>query len=517
MARHLVRLSWRSVAQSFSRRAQVASSAWAGLAVLLFGAVLVAVALRFSGEAADTTDRLLRGALVLVLAVGSFGTGALTHAADPLDERAVVFAGRTPGAASSGTLLASLLTPASLALLLLSAATVLTSMTEDAPWLQAAAVVLIWLVWWLAARLGVRVGRGVSGRRWGHEFAMLASYCLLLIAPPLVFWLLFLPWQDALDAAGEAVSGSIPWAPPASVLFVDTASSPLVSILPVVALVLLLGLLEFALGARAARRAMRAVSPGGATRLGLFRSATSSGPRAIALRIWLAWLRDGRYAVVLTTVILMPLVFVIPIAVGGLGLEWLSLLPVPVFAFLLGWALHNDTAYDSTALWIHVTSGMRGVVDRFGRAIPTLLLGVIVILLGGVVTGWFTSRELDAVVVIGVGLALLGTTAGGSSIMSAWRPYPVARPGESPFSQPLRSWGAALVAHPVAGLVEIALCAPAIWLGLLAVRDGDWALAWGVLGAGIGIGAVLAAAGLFIGGRVFTRRGWKLLEFAQSY
>ena len=231
------------------------------------------------------------------------------------------------------------------------------------------------------------------------------------------------------------------WLPPASMLMIGASEDPLVPVLVSLGLVLALFILELGLGVYAARRAMRDVTPGGSTRLGVFRNAAGFGTRAVAARIGLAWLRDGRYGVVLSTVILLPVLFVIPIAIGGLPLAWLSLLPVPVFAFLLGWALHNDTAYDSTALWLHVTSGMSGIVDRLGRSIPVLVFGTVVLIIGAGVTMWFSGSAIGGVVVLGAGLALLGSSVGGSAIMSAWRPYPVARPGDSPFSQPLRQLG----------------------------------------------------------------------------
>lgn len=517
MARHLVSLSWRSIAQSFSRRGQVRSSAWIGLVILAFGVALVISTLVLLDRVPDATDQLLRGLLISFLGIGCFATGAITHAADPLDERAIALAGKSAPAATFATLLASAATPAPLVILGLAALVVVMSKSESEPWMIVLAIVLTWLTWLLLARLGVRVGRGLSGHRWGREVGRLAGYCVLLIFAPLVYALLFLPWQEALEVGGQTATGAMEWLPPASMLVIGAVDDPLVPILASLALVVVLFIIEFSLGMYAARRAMRDVTPGGSTRLGFFRNAAGFGTRAVAARIGLAWLRDGRYGVVLSTIILLPVLLVIPLAIGGLPLVWLSLLPVPVFAFLLGWALHNDTAYDSTALWLHVTSGMRGIVDRLGRSVPVLVFGTLVVLIGGAVTTWFTGSGISGIVVLGVGLALMGTAVGGSAIMSAWRPYPVARPGDSPFSQPLRSWGDALVMHPLAGLIEIALCGHVIWLAIVSVQDSSWSYAWATLSIGVATGALFCMIGLFLGGRVFGKRSWKLLEFAQSY
>ncbi|MDJ1370626.1 hypothetical protein [Gulosibacter molinativorax] len=517
MAGHLVSLSWRSVAQSFTPRGQVRGSAWFGVYAIAFGLLVVAITTQLASGSADAGGQLIRGALVTAIGIGCFAVGAITHAADPLDERAVVFAGKSPTAAALGTLFSSFLTPAPLALLGLAALVVLLAMPGSAPWEMVVAALLIALTWVLLARLGVRSGRGLSGRRWGREVGRLAGYLVLLVAAPLTYAVLFLPWREAVEVGGDAATKAMEWFPPASMLLLGNGGGSVLPILGTVGLILALLILELGLGRYSARRAMRDVTPGGSTRLGLFKNSAGNATRAVGTRIGLAWLRDGRYGVLLSTVILLPVLMVIPIALGGLSLTWLTVLPLPIFAFLLGWAMHNDTAYDSTALWLHVTSGMRGIVDRFGRALPTLTLGIIVVLLGGLVTMWFADSGIAGVATAGVALGLLGAAVGGSAIMSAWRPYPVARPGDSPFSQPIRSWGDALVMHPLAGVIEIALCSHVIWLAIVAIRDAHWGFAWATLSIGVATGLLLCLIGMQIGGRVFGKRSWKLLEFAQSY
>lgn len=524
MARHLVPLSprlialtWRSCAHSFSRRSQVRTSAWQALCFLGVGTAAIITALALLERSPSASDPLLGAVLVTAMGLGCVAAGAIVHPADPLDERTVALLGRGAPRAAVATLLASALAPASLVLLGLAMLVATTSMRGDEPLQIALATLLVFLNWWLLGRLGVRIGRGLSEYRLGREVGRLAGYGALLVAAPIAYALLFLPWREALAAGAAAAAGALEWLPPASALTIGDAPEPLTRILPAAALVLVLLTVEVGLGVRSARRAMRDVSSGGRTRLGFFRNAAGSGTKAVAARVALAWLRDGRYGVVLSTVIILPMLFVIPLAVGGLPLSWLSLLPVPLFAFLLGWALHNDTAYDSTALWLHVTSGMRGIVDRLGRSVPALVLGTIVVAVGAAVTAWFAGSEMAGVVTLAVALALLGTAVGGSAVMSAWRPYPVARPGDSPFAQPIRSWGDALVMHPVAGLVEILLCGHVIWLGVVSIREDSWGIAWAALGVGAATGAVLCLAGLLLGGWVFGKRSWKLLEFAQSY
>ncbi len=71
-------------------------------------------------------------------------------------------------------------------------------------------------------------------------------------------------------------------------------------------------------------------------------------------------LRDRRYLVNLVIVPIAAVVSMVPLLVAGVPFELAVLLPVPIMALFFGWLPHNDLAYDSTALWMHIASGMRG-------------------------------------------------------------------------------------------------------------------------------------------------------------
>ena len=70
-------------------------------------------------------------------------------------------------------------------------------------------------------------------------------------------------------------------------------------------------------------------------------------------------------------------------SIAGVPFEYLALVPVPLMCVFLGWTLHNDVAYDHTAIWLHVVSGhaRRRRPDRPARAgarpsgIPLIGLG----------------------------------------------------------------------------------------------------------------------------------------------
>jgi ABC-2 type transport system permease protein len=189
---------------------------------------------------------------------------------------------------------------------------------------------------------------------------------------------------------------------------------------------------------------------------------------------------------------------------------------LPLLAFFIGWTLHNDLAFDGSAVWMHVTSGMSGLSDRFGRALPTLVFGTVVVVLGALVTWLIVGDWGTILALVGLSLGLLFAATGFSSIGSVLHPYPVARPGDSPFSQPVRSWGSGVFWHPTTGFIAILLMGPSVYAGLVALNGGEswWnlvALGWGVV-----VGLIVLIVGLTAGARQFERRSSEIMAFAQS-
>lgn len=512
MSGGLLGVVWRSFAQSFRREAQVGLSVAAGLA----GAILVAAFLIAQAATVGDGEHSAQVGLVLVGAGAVFAAylvGELAHSGDPIDTRAVVAAGHAPRTAAAVALGAALLAPRSLVWWIAGLGTGI-ALGAGGPALIGGAAFAVVLI--AVDRVGTVIGRALAARHMGREVRAVTGYALLLLAVPVVFTLVFLPWRETVAEIDARLLDLLVWVPPFPALLAAHADDPWTAagLAAATAVVLIAGV--YGLAVRNGRRMMRYVADGGLTRLGALRSAIGSPERVIAWRIASAWLRDGRYAVVLVTVIVLPLLMLAPLAIGGVTRDWLVLLPMPIFGFLLGWSLHNDVAYDGTAVWLHVTAGMRGTADRIGRALPALIGGSLLILIGGALTAVFADGWLRATAATVVALALLWVSAGGSSIMSVAAPYPVARPEDSPLTQPVRSWGGAVVAHPFAGLVEILVCLPVIWFAVDAILSDSWTLVGAAAGAAVAVGALALGIGVAVGGRLFERRGTRILQFAQT-
>src|SRR3546814_2871047 len=108
-------------------------------------------------------------------------------------------------------------------------------------------------------------------------------------------------------------------------------------------------------------------------------------------------------------------------------------------ALFFGWMPHNDVAYDSTAVWMHLASGVRGVADRVGRLVPIILIGVPVLAVAVSVATAIHGRWAVLPALVGVCASLFLSGLGLSSIASAAAPYAVSHPGDSPFQQPQRT------------------------------------------------------------------------------
>lgn len=510
----VVRLSWTSLRQSLRRDAPARGRQLAALALAIF-AVCAFVGLSWQLDEPTETDRFWRANLSLLTGAIAFLVGMFAHAEDPLDERALVQAGQRPATAAFSALIAALCSPRGVVWLLGGLLTAMSSLHGGT--LLAGGLVGMCLA--LIDRAGVVSARGLVEYGVAREARAIGGYVITEAVGVAGYTLLLLPWQAAIAQFDAAYAETARWLPLSGAMLANSLDDPATAsrtLAVAAAPLLVLLVVLFAFGVRTGRRLLVARSDGGASRFGLMGAAAGGASRAIAWRIGMAWLRDHRYVTVMVTVIILPVLIVIPLLIGGADRGWMALLPLPLATFLLGWAIHNDLAFDSSASWLHFTSGMRGSADRFGRALPSLIIGIVAVIggvafLGLLVNGWPQAFATGA-----VALALLLVSLGGSSIMSVVVPYAVARPDDPPLSQPIRSWGAAVFAHPIAGLIEAALCLPVMLAAIRAINESSWAYVGLASALAVGIGAVCLWGGVAIGGKLYERRAVQLLHFAQQ-
>jgi ABC-2 type transport system permease protein len=516
----LVRLKLRLLVNQFRR------SPWqvVGLVLaLLYGAgitvmlVVTLVALRYAPLQLATAVTVGAGSLaVLAFLVVPVFVGV----DDTLDPRRFALFGVERTRLAIGLAVAGIVGVPGLALVLVAFATVATwSRSPAAALVALVCVPLIVLTCVLLSRIGAAAaGLLLSTRRSREAVAAVLVIVVSLLAPVVVLVTNLDLGRRALAGVGRvvAVLGWTPlgaaWAAPASIA--AGRASGLAQLLVAVLTVVVLGLIWRALVGTALVSTGRQAKPQTVAGIGWFGRLPATPRGAIAARATTYWARDVRYRVSAISIPVTPIVLVLVLGLAGVPGPLLAMLPVPVIALFLGWSTHNDIAYDHTALWLHVAAGVRGVDDRLGRLVPVLAVGLPLLAVGSVVSAGLAGRPLLAAPLIGASFCLLLAGAGIGGVSSALMPYPVPRPGSSPFQHPNSTGGLAAVVQSVLFLLQLVASAPAIVLGVLAYESGGTGTAWASLAVGVVVGVLVLWWGTVVGGRVFERRGPELLAAA---
>jgi len=182
----------------------------------------------------------------------------------------------------------------------------------------------------------------------------------------------------------------------------------------------------------------------------------------------------------------------------------------PAAGFLLGWSTHNDIAYDGTAFWGHVATGVSGRADRIGRLAPTAMAGSVLLPAYATLASALTGRWALWPAMFGIGLGFLLTGFGVASVMSALKPYPVPGPGENPFGAPPGSSALTVVIQAVAGAAVFVLNLPLLGFGVGALLGHVW-MGWLSLGLAVVLGSGALALGTWWGARIYEHRAPELL------
>lgn len=250
--------------------------------------------------------------------------------------------------------------------------------------------------------------------------------------------------------------------------------------------------------------------------LGWFDYLPGNPAMSIGARALTYWMKDARYRVALAAIPVIPVLVLGVLRFAGMPFTDLALIPLPLVLIMVGWLIHNDIATDSTALWIHIAAGVRGRHDRFGRAVPVLVVGAPIVLFGTSLTVLLLGNWRAFPAVFALGFVALATSTGISSVVSVLRPYPTSRPGESPFVQPAWQGAGSGLAQTLAFLGSVVLTLPLVW----AVFPGEQLSigeSFAIFAIGTVYGSVIAIAGIFLGGWIYNRRESELLAFTQVF
>ena len=494
-----------------------------GMAVaVLYGIVAASIAV-ISLAALRFADAEVARSVVVVcgsIAVLGFLVVPLAFGVDDtLDPRRFALFGIPNSRLAALLALTALVGVPSLVITVVAVAQVVTWTRGPVPTLLAVAgAVLIVVTCVLGARVTTSLASFLLATRRAREISGLLTLLVVVLLTPSIALLAGVDWaEDGLDAlAGIAdVASWTPlgaaWAAPADAAIGEGGSGALKLLIASVFAGLLWLAWRVLVAAMlvAPHREGRSKSYGG---LGFFGRLPATPVGAVAARSLTYWLRDARYRVQLVIVPIVPMLMIVVFLVSGVYWQNLALLPLPVMCLFLGWSVHNDVAYDNTAIWLHVASNTSGTADRIGRIVPVLVLGVVLIGVGGPLSAAFYGDPSALPSIIGVSSCILLAGLGFSSLLSAQFPYPAVRPGDSPFTQPQSGGGAASIVQSLTFLATVAVTVPSLLLGLYGLAD-HGELPIRSLWVGLGTGFLVLALGVWIGGRLFARRGPEILAF----
>ncbi|MEO6827419.1 MAG: hypothetical protein ABI255_12675 [Microbacteriaceae bacterium] len=491
--------------------------------MLLYGLFLTAIlaaaliGARTIEDVALVRDAVVTGGSIIVL---GFAVVPLVFGADDtLDPRKFALFGIENRTLAAGLLLGSAVSIPVALVAIVALATVVT-------WSQNFGTVLLALLCAvglvatcvLVSRVTAALAAFVLASRRARDFTGVLGVLLLIGISPVALLLATLDWpRDGVAVLGT-ISDWLSWTPLGAVWSVpgDAAAGNWLAAL--VKFLLMLGYLGLLWLAWTSLVRTMLVTPHRVAQakphegLGWFGRLPGGAAFAIAARSATYWGRDARYWVSLVMIPVFPVVMVLALAIAGVPAHVLVLLPLPTMCMFLGWTIHNDVAYDGTAVWLHVASGTRGVADRVGRIFPIILMGIFLIGIGSIVTVVYFGDWDVLPGVIGVSTCILLVGIGLSSFTSAMFPYPATRPGDSAFSQPQASGALSALVQSLSLLAVLVLTAPVIGflvLGLL--QSPQWHLA--ALFCGIGIGLAVLVGGIAAGAAAFNRRGPEILAF----
>lgn len=371
----------------------------------------------------------------------------------------------------------------------------------------------------LVGRVATSIASLLLATRRAKEIGGVLGLVAIVLLSPVIVVLVTLDWQTDGLLLLEAVANVLGWTPlGAAFAAPGDAAAGLwgIAVLKLLIAVATLGALWLAWQALVGRMLVtpgREASAKQYRGLGWFDRMPGTAAGAIAARSLTYWSRDARYWVSIVMLPLVPVLVLVPLTLAGFPLTVTGLIPVPLLCLLIGWTLHNDTAYDSTAVWLHVASGVRGSADRIGRLVPVLVGGMLVIGVGSAVTMIAIDDDIVLPSLIGVSTALLFGGLGVGSIGSARFPYPAVKPGDSPFQQPQSTGAVSALVQSITMLGSLLVAAPAVYFAYLGLTDDP---KWHAISfiAGTAAGVIVLVVGVIVGGRVFDRRGPEILGAA---
>ncbi len=239
------------------------------------------------------------------------------------------------------------------------------------------------------------------------------------------------------------------------------------------------------------------------------RRAAVSGFRAtpaggVAVRDLKYWRRDPRYLAGIAGFLVAPVIIIVTQLANPYGSPLVAALAPVLLGLVAGATMAQDLSYDGSSVWLHVTTGLRGADDRWGRIVSSAVIYLPLVLVVVLMTSAATGRWDLLPVVAGLTVTLTLTGLGAGALVGTLWQWPAPPPGASPFQKGNSGGLPALASYGVTLVGTLLGALPAIGLALGSIAA-SW-LAWLVLPVGMICGALAVWVGVVRGGRILDRR-----------
>lgn len=390
--------------------------------------------------------------------------------------------------------------------------------------IAALAVLLFWLTLQVVAHLAAQLSQMAFTSPRSQQLRQMLGWIIIVSAAPLTIFLFTSGGIDGVRAVLTEVGGALEWTPLGSTMSATDSFTSAGALLGGAKLgisaVFLIALtwLYIALVRRVLRSTPKpALTPIQDVNLGWFTRFTSTTTGVISARSVIYWMRDPRYRFSFAIVPVVVILVLLATWVSGAPATAIWATPIAIICFFLGWSLHNDVAVDSTAIWLHVAAGTKGIDDRRGRAIPVLFAGIPIIVIGATLSVALMGDWRPLPAVIGMSASLLLTSVGVASYASARWPYPTTRPGDSLFIQPQFTGFSPVRSQAASVLITLGLSLPALVLGFVGIGLTNLPLQLASLVIGVVGGLAVLHYGFKLGAQAYDDDGADLVALSQIF
>ncbi len=224
----------------------------------------------------------------------------------------------------------------------------------------------------------------------------------------------------------------------------------------------------------------------------------------VAARTLRYWRRDPRYVAGVAGFLIAPVILIATTLLNPEGSAVVAVFAPSLLGLLIGASVAQDLSYDGSAVWTHITTGISGAADRWGRVLSTLTVFVpmiVLLLAAGLV---LTGRWDLLAPALGLTVALLlGGLGAGSFVGGLWQ-WPAPPPGASPFQKGSSGGLPAFLSFTVATVATLVVAVPTLALVIWSIWT-PWA-GWASVPVGLVTGLLVLRLGVGRGGRLLDRR-----------